>query len=94
MQGPEFQFLKSTDLLSGLDNRLILFLASRLHKKKFRKGEHVFFSGRPGFPFLFCGNGPSNDDIVQGTDETRFPISILWKWAGWKFTKVMRTAEN
>lgn len=57
MHGPEFQFLKSIDVLSGLDDHLIRFLAARLHKKKFRKGEHVFFQGDVVSHFYFLEMG-------------------------------------
>jgi CRP/FNR family transcriptional regulator len=57
MPGPEFKFLKSIDVLSGLDDHLIRFLASRLHKKKFRKGEHIFFQGDVVSHFYFLEMG-------------------------------------
>ena len=57
MPGTEFQFLKSIDILSGLDDHLIRFLAARLHKKKFRKGEHVFFQGDIVSHFYFVEMG-------------------------------------
>lgn len=57
MQGPEFQFLQSIDILAGLDDNLIHFLASRLHKKKFRKGEHIFFQGEVVSHFYFVEMG-------------------------------------
>ncbi|MCX5870380.1 MAG: Crp/Fnr family transcriptional regulator [Deltaproteobacteria bacterium] len=57
MPGTEFQFLKSIDILSGLDDQLIRFLASRLHKKRFRKGEHIFFQGDVVSHFYFVEMG-------------------------------------
>jgi len=57
MPGTEFQFLKSIDILSGLDDHLIRFLASRLHKKRFRKGEHIFFQGDVVSHFYFVEMG-------------------------------------
>ncbi|MBW6520388.1 MAG: Crp/Fnr family transcriptional regulator [Desulfoarculaceae bacterium] len=57
MHGPEFQFLQSIGILSGLDDHLIHFLASRLHKKKFRKGEHIFFQGDKVSHFYFVEMG-------------------------------------
>ncbi len=57
MLGTEFQFLKSIDVLSGLDDHLISFLAARLHKKIFRKGEHVFFQGDVVSHFYFVEMG-------------------------------------
>ncbi len=57
MQGPEFHFLQSIDILAGLDDNLIRFLASRLHKKKFKKGEHIFFQGDAVSHFYFVEMG-------------------------------------
>ncbi len=57
MHGPEFQFLKSIDVLAGLDDHLIRFLASRLHKKGFKRGEHVFFQGDAVSQFYFLEMG-------------------------------------
>ncbi len=57
MHGPEFQFLQSIDILSGLDDRLIEFLASKLHKKRFKKGDHIFFQGDTITQFYFLEMG-------------------------------------
>lgn len=57
MSGTEFQFLKSIDVFAGLEDKLIRFLAARLHKKKFRKGEHVFFQGDVVSHFYFLEMG-------------------------------------
>ncbi|MFZ5773901.1 MAG: Crp/Fnr family transcriptional regulator [Thermodesulfobacteriota bacterium] len=57
MHGPEFRFLKSLDVLAGLDDDLIHFLSSRLNKKNFRRGEHIFFQGDAVSRFHFLEMG-------------------------------------
>jgi len=57
MNGPEFHFLKSIDILSGLEDKPIQFLAGKMRKKSFKKGEYVFFQGEDVSQFYFLEMG-------------------------------------